>query len=195
MRGEIVGPRDVERSAMGLGERRAAARNDDGFSHDDVILLRQRREHAADQLREVAVRSARARTQAHDHRVTRRNHHRVLAHVTRCADRILGHALPLPAAIEPPQPAVALVLVRRRRRRNEFEPVVGKNALALPHAVPQVQQAEARPVARRAVIEAGHDEVAPRVGLEHEVARADLVEQRALRERQVVLALAPPPLP
>ena len=33
VRGEVVGPRHVERSAMGLGERRAAARHNDGFSH------------------------------------------------------------------------------------------------------------------------------------------------------------------
>src|SRR5688572_8668492 len=154
-----------------------------------TILLRQRCQHTRDELGEVSVRSSRARAEPHDHRVTRRNHHRVLAHVARGADRVLGHAPPLTAAIEPPQAAVTLVLVRRRRRGNELEPVVRKNPLALPQPVPEVEQSEPRPVARRTVVEAGHDEVAPRVGLEHEVARANLVEERPLRKGQVVLTL------
>src|SRR6185369_11219405 len=59
---------------------------------------------------------------------------------------------------------------------------------ALPHAVPQMQQAEARPVARGSVVEAGHDEVAPRVGLEDEMASADGIEELPLGKGEVVLS-------
>src|SRR5207249_6847073 len=55
-------------------------------------------------------------------------------------------------------------------------------------AVPEVQQSEAGPVARRSVIEPGQDEVAPRIGLENKVARADRVEKLALRKGQVLFA-------
>ena len=35
--GEIVGAGEVERSAAGLGQRRAAAGDDDGFAHERII--------------------------------------------------------------------------------------------------------------------------------------------------------------
>ena len=66
----------------------------------------------------------------------------------------------------------------------------GRDPRALPHAVLQVEQPDARPVARGAVVVAGQQEVAVRIGFEHLAADADPIEERALRPGQVFLRRA-----
>ena len=93
-------------------------------------------------------------------------------------------------AVDPEEAAVDRPLVRRPRRReraDELHVALRQDALAVPHAVLQIEVREARPVAARAELVAVREEVPVRIGVQHHRADADLVEQRALRERVVVL--------
>src|SRR5205085_5888585 len=64
----------------------------------------------------------------------------------------------------------------------------GQQALLLPHAVVQVEKTEPRPVARGAVVIPVEQKVAVRIRLQYLAANTDFVEQRPLREREILLA-------
>src|SRR5438094_614952 len=64
----------------------------------------------------------------------------------------------------------------------------GLQPLTLPHAVLQIEQPDARPVARCSVVVPGQQEVAVRIGLEHLTPDPDPVEERALWIGEVLLA-------
>src|SRR5262245_50882817 len=72
------------------------------------------------------------------------------------------------------------------KRAHELGVAFGKNPLAVPHAVLQVKIAEARPIAPASELIALGEKIPIRVGIHHHRANADLVEQRPLREREIV---------
>src|SRR3990172_2159559 len=91
----------------------------------------------------------------------------------------------------PPHPAVPGTPPRRRRSGHELHEALRQQPLALPHAVVHIEHPEPRPVAAGAVVIAGEQEVPVRVRLEHLAADADLVEQRPLRKREILLTTLP----
>jgi len=106
-------------------------------------------------------------------------------------ERVARQRWPRTPSVHPYHRPVAGVLPRRRRRGDELRPPLGEESRALPHTVVQIEDPEPRPVACRAVVVAVQQEVAVRVGLEHLTADADPVEQRPLREGQVLLTARP----
>jgi 2-amino-4-hydroxy-6-hydroxymethyldihydropteridine diphosphokinase len=133
---------------------------------------------------------------ADHHEILRRNHAHDLAATPERAHAVEGHEPALPeqpelrAVAEQAEGAVAGEAgeaggSRRRRRREVGDPAFGEHARAVPAAVVQQQQAEAREVARgRLHLAAQHEAPAP-VGLGDGVAHADPVEERAAREGPV----------
>src|SRR5262245_44593832 len=91
---------------------------------------------------------------------------------------------PRAVAVHPEQAAVDRLLPRRRRRADELRPAFRQQTLPLPHPVLQVEQSDARPVARRAVVVPAHQEVAVRIRFLHLPPDADAIEKRALWIRQ-----------
>ena len=100
-----------------------------------------------------------------------------------------------PAQVQPPEAAVLALLRARRGTAHELRPAFGEDPVALEDAVPEVEQPEAHPVGGAAVLVAAQDEVAPRVGLQHEVAGADPVEEHPLRMGEVFLVVVLDGLP
>jgi CHAD domain-containing protein len=120
-------------AAAALGTPPQAGQRGSGFTS---ALVRHTFQYSRDKLGEVAVRPSGAGPHPYHDHVARRDHHRVLTHVSRRHERIVRHALPGAATIEPEEAAVAAALVCRGGRRDEPDPALGENPLAEPHAVP-----------------------------------------------------------
>src|SRR6185295_19783616 len=115
---------------------------------------------------------------AHDDEIVRRHDERLLA---AGAGHEIGAArqVPLALAVHPEQATVFPPPPRRRGCADKRGPALGQQTRAVPYAVSQVQQPEARPVARRPVVVSAEQEVAPRIGLEDLTPDADAIEERA----------------
>lgn len=125
--------------------------------------------------------------EAHDHEIQARDDEDALHAVAGHQEGIGGQGIAA-GAIQPELSAVHGLVPGRCGRRDEVDKAFGQQAFAEPDAVPEVQQAETRPVAGRSEVVAGQQEVAAPVGLEHLTADADAVEEGALWEAPVVLA-------
>src|SRR5262249_1916301 len=105
--------------------------------------------------------------------------------------RLFGHR-EAAVAINPEEGAVDRTLVGfpcGSKRTHELGVAFGKNPLAVPDAVLEIKIAEARPIATAGELIALGEKIPIRVGLHHHRADADLLEQRALREREIVFAV------
>src|SRR3972149_9695500 len=93
--------------------------------------------------------------------------------------------------IDPEEPAVDRPSVRRPRRSDgahELRVAFGKDPLADPDAVLEIQIPEPRPAPSRPELLSLKEEVPVRVGLDDHVADSDLVEERAPGKRKILLA-------
>src|SRR4051794_36557442 len=106
--------------------------------------------------------------EAGDDEVARGDDHDDLAPGTSGVEGVEGGVGRATAGAEPELAAVVAFGVGGGRGADEVDPALGQDALAgrSPDTVPEVEQAEAGPVARGAIVEAGHDEVAPGVWLQ-----------------------------
>src|SRR5438093_1332919 len=111
---------------------------------------------------------------AHDDEIVRRDDDRALTTGAVREVRALGNG-PRAVAVHPEEPSVDRPLPRRRRRADERCPAFGQQTLSLPDTVLKIEEPDARPVARRAVVVAGQQKVAVRIGLEYLAANADAI--------------------
>src|SRR5262249_36836466 len=94
--------------------------------------------------------------------------------------------------VDPEEGAVDRTLVGfpcGSKRAYELGVAFGKNPLAVPDAVLEIKIAEARPIAPTSELVALGEKIPIRVGIHHHRADADLVEQRPLREREIIFAV------
>src|SRR2546422_68505 len=129
-------------------------------------------------------------SKAHDDQLVGRDDQRGLATGPSHVVRLLGNR-ERAVAVYPEEAAVNGTLVGfpgRRHLAHELDVPLGQYPLAVPHAVLQIEVAETRPVACRHEIVSLSQKVAERVRLNDHRPDANLVEQRALREREVFLA-------
>src|SRR5262249_55310194 len=83
---------------------------------------------------------------ANDHQIVRWHDEGVLA--ARAVHEIrVARQVPLAFAVDPEQAAVLAPPPRRRGRADEGRPAFRQQTLAVPHAVPEIQQSQPRPVA------------------------------------------------
>src|SRR5262245_28680226 len=119
-------------------------------------------------------------THTDDHELVRGDDEDVLSACASHVVRVLRQ-VPVAFTIDPEKAAVHGTLPRGSRRADELRPAFGEDSSALPYAVLEIEQPEARPVARRSVVVPRQQEVAVRIRLEHLPPDADAIEERTLR--------------
>src|SRR5713226_2837184 len=128
-------------------------------------------------------------SQTYHNEVVRRDDQSGLAARTRHIERLLGHGI-LAVAIDPEEAAINRALVSfpgRRQRTDKFDVPVGQNPLTVPDSILKIEIAKAGPVPRRRELVPLRQEISKRVRFQYHRPDADLVEESALREGQIIL--------
>src|SRR5467141_1876282 len=131
-------------------------------------------------------------SQTYHNEVVRRDDQSGLAARTRHIERLLGHGI-LAVAIDPEEAAINWALVSfpgRRQRTDKFDVPVGQNPLTVPDSILKIEIPQPGPVPRRRELVPLRQKISKRVRFQHHRPDADLVEESALREGQILL----PPL-
>src|SRR6266511_1788501 len=130
--------------------------------------------------------------EAYDDEIVGRNDQRRLAAGTRHVVGVLWDREPA-VPIDPEEAPVDGALIGfpcRRQSADELYIALGQNSVTIPHTILKIEVAESSPIAPRCKFVPLGEKVSKRVGFDHHRPNADPVEERALRERQILL----PPL-